>query len=158
MTAISPQEFLKYVQAFNAHDFEVQHSFYHPDVELFLPAEETEPILKGSKGISNHYARIFGTFTEVLVPIEIIANERHLFFLMETQFQANRDIAVGIAKRPWEKGDLGRVTVWAYYDFEDGKMKRIICNQEKFEWFGKTRSLEEAVKDSQSRAAPEFVL
>ncbi|KIX01715.1 uncharacterized protein Z518_09441 [Rhinocladiella mackenziei CBS 650.93] len=156
MSSLTAEEFLKYIKAFNSRDFKTQHSFYHPEVELLLPAEEKEPVLKGSDGIFNHYARIFSYYNEHLIPIEIMANGRRLFFVMETLFQAANPISNGIAKRAWEPGDLGRMTVWALYDLEDGKMKKIVCNQEKFEWFGKSKSFEQALEESQSRTAPEF--
>lgn len=156
MAAITPEDFLLYIKAFNAKDFETQHSFYHPDVELLLPAEEKEPVLRGSAGISQHYSRIFSHYHERLVPIEVIANERRVFFVMEVIFHAIKPVSVGIGKLAWESGDLGRQTVWALYDIEGGKMKKIVCNQEKIEFFGKSKTFDQALLESQSRSAPGF--
>lgn len=150
-------EFLQYVKAFNEKDFEVQHSFYHPNVELLLPAEENEPVLKGSGEIANHYERIFGHYQERLIPIEIMTSDSRLFFLMETLFRATKPVTVGIGRRSWEPDDLGRLTVWALYEFEDGKMKKIMCNQEKFEFFGKTKTFDQGLQESHARSSPNLL-
>jgi hypothetical protein len=90
------------------------------------------------------------------VPIDVIIDGDRIFFWVETNFLA---VKPGLASGRFtvEAGDIVRVTVWAHYVVEAGLMKTIVTNQLKGELIGKTMTMEEAIKDSQSRAKkPEF--
>ncbi|KAF5706000.1 mRNA 3 end-processing YTH1 [Fusarium globosum] len=152
------EHFLDYIRAFNIPDWDKQHAFYTPDVTLDLPPNENLPTLKGSEGIKAHYRSLFGGVIEKLVPIELIIEGDSIFFWMETNFLATKP---GIAPGGFnvQEGDIVRVTVWAYYKIEGGLMKTIVTNQLAGDFIGKTMTLEEAIKDSQSRVKrPELLL
>lgn len=152
------EHFLDYIRAFNIPDWDKQHAFYAPDVTLDLPPNENLPTLKGSEGIKAHYRGLFGGVIEKLVPIELIIEGDSIFFWMETNFLATKP---GIAPGGFnvEEGDIVRVTVWAYYKIEGGLMKTIVTNQLAGDFIGKAMTLEEAIKDSQSRVKrPELLL
>ncbi|KAF4338446.1 hypothetical protein FBEOM_7715 [Fusarium beomiforme] len=152
------EQFLDYIRAFNIPDWDKQHAFYAPDVTLDLPPNENLPTLRGSEGIKGHYRALFGGFIEKLVPIEVLIEGDGIFFWMETNFLATK---AGLSPGGFnvEEGDIVRVTVWAYYETEGDLMKAIVTNQLKAEFIGKTMTLEEAIKDSQSRAKrPELLL
>ncbi|KIW18438.1 hypothetical protein PV08_02726 [Exophiala spinifera] len=152
------EHFLDYIRAFNIPDWDKQHAFYAQDVTLDLPTGDNIPTLKGSEGIKGHYRTLLHNFTEKLVPIEVIIEGDRIFFWMETNFQAK---APGPAPSGFtvEAGDIVRVVVWAYYECEGDLMKTIVTNQLSAEFIGKTMTLEEAIKDSQSRAKrPELLL
>jgi hypothetical protein len=151
-------DFLDYIRAFNLPDWEKQHAFYAQDVTLDLPPDENIPTLKGSGGIKGHYGPLFSNFIEKIVPIEVLIEGERIFFWMETNFQATKP---GPAPSGFtvEPGDIVRIVVWAYYELEGGLMKTIVTNQLKREFIGKTMTLEEAIKDSQSRSKrPELLL
>lgn len=54
---ITKEEFLNYIRAFNAKDYDKQHAFYHENVELIIP-DPAIGTLKGSDGIKEHYKPI----------------------------------------------------------------------------------------------------
>lgn len=101
-----------------------------------------------------HYVPLHADYEENIAPMEVMINERRVFFIMETYFRAKRAIKDGIGEFEYEEGDVSKVVVWALYDIEDGKMRHITCNLLKAEFFGRKIGLEDLIKESQSRAAP----
>ncbi|KIX08668.1 uncharacterized protein Z518_03325 [Rhinocladiella mackenziei CBS 650.93] len=158
MTKYTTEHFLGYIKAFNAKDWDVQHSYYAKDVVLDLPRGDNLPTYRGSEGIKSHYGPLLDKFTETIVPIELMIEEDRIFFIMETSFQAKTE-TIGPSGFTCTPGDIIRVTVWAFYKMEGGLMKTITTNQLHGEFIGKRMTLEETIKDSQSRAArPELIL
>ncbi|PYI33180.1 hypothetical protein BP00DRAFT_132266 [Aspergillus indologenus CBS 114.80] len=86
MASLSLRQFLEYIRAFNAKDYQKQHSFYHPDVRLVIPDPEVGTQV-GSAGIMNHYAVLHATAEETVVPILVMIDQGHIFFVMETYFR-----------------------------------------------------------------------
>lgn len=153
-STISREDFLKYVRAFNAHDFEVQHDFYHEDVTLDLPDPQT-PLLKGSDGIKSHYIPLFAVADEVLVPLAIAIDGHNIFYIMESYFTYKKKLPSGVFGHAVEPGDIIKIQVWAHYKIVDGKMKTIVCNLLHDVFLGKA-NLEEALAESKSRADPDL--
>lgn len=143
-------DFLDYCRAFNVRDWDKQHSYYTKDVTLDLPPNENLPTLKGSEGIKAHYGPLFESFVEKIVPIELLMEGDRIFFWMEANFQATKTSPSpsGFTAEP---GDIVRVVVWAYYKMEGDLMKTIVTNQLSGEFIGKKMTLDEAIKDSQTR-------
>ncbi|KAF7539065.1 hypothetical protein G7054_g2478 [Neopestalotiopsis clavispora] len=153
-STISREEFLKYVRAFNAHDFEVQHSYYHEDVTLDLPDPQT-PLLVGSEGIKSHYIPLFEVADEVLVPLVVAIDGHNIFYIMECYFTYKKKLPHGVFGHAVDVGDIVKIQVWAHYVVADGKMKTIVCNLLKDTFLGKA-NLEEAIEESKSRADEEL--
>lgn len=153
-STILREDFLKYVRAFNAHDFEVQHSFYHDDVTLSLPDPQT-PLLKGSDGIKAHYDPLFEAADEILVPMVIAIDGHNIFYIMESYFTYKKKLPTGVFGHAVEPGDMIKICVWAHYVVVDGKMKTIVVNLLHDSFLGKA-NLEEALAESRSRADPDL--
>ncbi|KAI1841304.1 hypothetical protein JX265_005752 [Neoarthrinium moseri] len=151
---ISREEFLKYVRAFNAHDFEVQHSFYHKDVTLSLPDPQTS-LLKGSEGIKAHYEPLFEAADEILVPIAVALDGHNIFYIMHSYFTYKKKLPAGVFGHAVEPGDIIKICVWAHYVVMDGKMKTIVCNLLYDSFLGKA-NLDEALAESRNIADPDL--
>ncbi|KAM0806758.1 putative SnoaL-like domain-containing protein [Seiridium cardinale] len=153
-STISREEFLKYVRAFNAHDFKVQHSFYHDDITLDLPDPQT-PLLKGSEGIKAHYVPLFEVADEILIPLVVAIDGHNIFYIMESYFTYKKKLPHGVFGHAVEPGDIIKIQVWAHYVVVDGKMKTIVVNLLHDAFLGKA-NLDEAIEESRNRADPEF--
>ena len=156
--AFTINDFLDYCRAFNARDWDKQHSYYAKDVTLELPPDDKNPTLQGSEGIKAHYGPLFENFVEKIVPIELLISGDKIFFWMEVNFQATK-ASLSPSGFNAEPGDIVRVVVWAYYEMEGDLMKTIVTNQLSGTFIGKTMTLEEAIRDSQTRVKrPELLL
>ncbi|KAJ5714975.1 uncharacterized protein N7483_012156 [Penicillium malachiteum] len=82
---ISLKHFLEYLKAFNAKDYNLQHSFYHKNVTLAIPDPEIGTLI-GSNGIMNHYATVHASAKETVVPMFVIMDEKRIFLNMEAYF------------------------------------------------------------------------
>jgi hypothetical protein len=158
-------KFLDYIRAFNKHDYDLQHAFYAPDVQLKLPKVENK-VLVGSEGIKSHYLPLFTKWHEIITPIDLIIDndQMRMFFWMETNFAAKEDLASGeLAPGGFtgvKKGGVVRLTVWAHYinDPDSGLMKEIqTCEFDKV-YLGTGASLEKRVEESRSRARKDLLL
>ena len=56
-----------------------------------------------------------------------------------------------------ESGDVVKIRVWAYYEVEEGKMRRIVCNLFQSWALGKV-DVRELIRESESRAEPDLRL
>ncbi|KAI1842672.1 hypothetical protein JX265_002723 [Neoarthrinium moseri] len=153
-TQITRKEFLEYVRAFNAHDFDKQYSYYDDDVILDLPDPQTGK-LRGKKGIMAHYAPLFEVAEEVLVPMHLAVDGDNIFYVMESYFCYNKKLDHGVFGYPVEPGDIIKIRVWAHYQIKNKKMYYITCNLFQ-KWFLGKVSLKEAVAESRTRADDEF--
>ncbi|RAH46896.1 nuclear transport factor 2 family protein [Aspergillus brunneoviolaceus CBS 621.78] len=150
MASLSLRQFLEYIRAFNAKDYQKQHSFYHPDVRLVLPDPEVGTLV-GSEGIMNHYAVLHATAEETVVPILVMVDQGRIFFVMETYFRYCQATDRAVHGYNAQAGDVIKVTVWALYDMDGGKMKHITCNGLHHEFLG-TADVNLPINESWSRA------
>ncbi|KAI9732630.1 MAG: hypothetical protein M1834_003966 [Cirrosporium novae-zelandiae] len=134
MSTFTRDDFLAYIKAFNAQDYTTQHSFYHPDVTLFIPDVGT---LAGSKSIQEHYRDIHASAEETIVPILLMIQGPKIFFQMTTYFTYKHDTNNAVHNLRVRRGDVVRVNIWALYDVVDGKLKTIVCNLLNVEVLGK---------------------
>ncbi|KAJ5359095.1 uncharacterized protein N7496_011508 [Penicillium cataractarum] len=153
MTALSRNDFLNYMRAFNAHDFETQYNFYADDVTLHIPDPKTG-MLRGKDGIRGHYMPLFDVCDEYVVPMVVMNDAHKIFFIMESYF-VYKTAREGVFGYPVEAGDIIKIRVWAYYEVENGKMQRIVCNLFQSWFLGKV-DIRELIRESESRAEPDL--
>jgi hypothetical protein len=153
MATISRAEFINYMRAFNAHDFEKQYSFYADDVTLHIPDPKTG-MLHGKEGIRGHYLPLFDVCDEYVVPMVVMNDGHKILLIMESYFVYKKQLE-GVFGYPVEEGDIIKIRVWAYYEIENGKMQRIVCNLFQ-SWFLGKGDIRELVRESESRAEPDL--
>ncbi|CAI7577348.1 unnamed protein product [Penicillium manginii] len=146
MAAITRANFLEYMRAFNAHDFEKQYSFYAEDVTLHIPDPKTG-MLYGKDGIRGHYLPLFDVCDEYVVPMVVMNDSHKVLLIMESYFVYNSKLE-GVFGYAVEEGDIIKIRVWAYYEIENGKMQRI--------WFLGKGDIQELIRESESRAEPDL--
>ncbi|KAJ5745498.1 hypothetical protein N7520_010680 [Penicillium odoratum] len=147
---MSLKHFLKYIEAFNAKDYELQHSFYHPDVTLAIPDPEIGTLV-GSSGIMNHYAKVHANAQETVVPMFVMIDGPRIFLSMEAYFLYIRTTDEAVHSHKVKPGDVIRVKVWAVYDMVEDKMARITCNALSDELLGQV-NVNDMIQESWSRA------
>ena len=148
---LSLKEFLKYISAFNARDYQLQHSFYHDDVKMVIPDPEIGTLF-GSTGIMTHYRMVHADAQETVVPMFVMIDEKRIFLSMEAYFYYTRATDKAVHGHTVKPGDVIRVRVWAIYDMQDGKMACITCcNALGDEFLGQV-DVDELITDSWSRA------
>ncbi|KAJ5380057.1 uncharacterized protein N7496_002485 [Penicillium cataractarum] len=148
--SISLQQFLRYIKAFNAKDYHVQHQFYDPEVRLVIP-DPAIGTLHGSKGIMKHYSVVHGSAKETVVPMFVMIDGARVLFSMETYFLYLEPTENAVHGYKVRAGDVIRVKVWALYDMKDGKMLQITCNGLSDEMLGQV-DVEALIEESLSRA------
>ncbi|KAI0484823.1 hypothetical protein GGR56DRAFT_680593 [Xylariaceae sp. FL0804] len=156
MPRLEVSEFLDYLRAFNAQDYEAQHAFYSDNVELVIP-DPRIGTLKGKSGIKKHYEPIHANATETVVPVIVLSDRGKVFLQMETYF---RYFNAGKAVHDYDvvPGDVVKIISCAVYDLDaDNKMERITCHLFSEQKLGQV-SVEEGIQDSQSRAAPDLII
>jgi len=158
MSATIPNRewFLDYIRAFNAHDYDKQYSYYADDVTLDIPDPQTG-MLRGKEGIKAHYLPLFDVCEEIVVPMVVAIEGKHVFYIMESYFKYTKKMEKGVFGYPVEVGDIIKIRVWAHYQVEDGLMKEIVCNLFKAEHLGQG-DLKALVDESQSRAQADLVI
>ncbi|KAL1897612.1 hypothetical protein Sste5346_003918 [Sporothrix stenoceras] len=156
MSIPNRQWFLDYMRAFNAHDFDKQYSYYTDDVILDIPDPQTGT-LRGKDGIKAHYMPLFGVCEEIVVPMVLAIEGKHIFYIMESYFKYTKKMEKGVFGYPVDVGDVVKIRVWAHYQVENGLMKEIVCNLFKSEFLPQG-NLKELVLESQSRAQPDLCL
>ncbi|KAJ5095223.1 hypothetical protein N7532_007514 [Penicillium argentinense] len=142
-------EFLKYIKAFNAKDYQTQHNFYSKDVTLTIPDPEIGTLV-GSKGIMDHYTVVHDAARETVVPMLVMIDEKRIFFSMEAYFYYIKATDNAVHSHKVKPGDVIRVKVWAIYDMKDGKMAKIVCNALGDELLGQV-DVDEMIRESWSR-------
>ncbi|KXT15191.1 hypothetical protein AC579_3941 [Pseudocercospora musae] len=148
---LSREDFLAYIQHFNTRNYENQHSFYAKDVVLILP-DPAIPPLQGSEAIAAHYSGVHSLAHETVVPMVVMNDCEHVFFVMEVYFKYIVDTDQGVHSQTVKKDDVFKVTVWALYDIdEQGKMARIRCNLWEEKLLGQV-DVDELIQESKSRA------
>ncbi|KAJ5635383.1 uncharacterized protein N7484_008696 [Penicillium longicatenatum] len=146
---MSLKHFLRYIQAFNAKDYKLQHSFYHQDVTLTIPDPEIGTLI-GSTGIMNHYAKVHADAQETVVPMFVMIDGPRIFLSMEAYFLYTRPTDQAVHSHKVKPGDVIRVKVWAVYDMIDGKMAKITCNALNDEYLGQV-DVNGLIRESWSR-------
>lgn len=146
---MSLKQFLRYIEAFNAKDYKLQHSFYHKDVTLVIPDPEIGTLI-GSVGIMNHYAKVHADAQETVVPMFVMIDGARILLSMETYFLYTRTTDQAVHSHRVIPGDVIRVKVWAIYDMLDGKMAKITCNALSLEFLGQV-NVNELIQESWSR-------
>jgi hypothetical protein len=148
--SISLHHFLRYIQAFNAKDYNIQHQFYHPDVRLVIP-DPAIGTLYGSEGIMKHYSVVHDSAEETVIPMFVMMDGARILFSMETYFLYHKSTDNGVHGHKVRAGDVIRVKVWALYDMKDGRMLQITCNGLSDEMLGQV-NVEAMIEESWSRA------
>jgi hypothetical protein len=145
-------DFLEYVKAFNAKGFDKRYAFYHDDIMLDIPDPQTG-LLRGKAGIRDHYLPLFDVADEYIVPMVIMVDNNQVFYIMESYSRYKQKLDKGgVLGFKVDTGDVIKIRVWAYYEIRDGKFQSIVCNLWK-KWFLGQVDMEEAIRDSQNRAA-----
>ncbi|KAI1339813.1 hypothetical protein F5Y15DRAFT_382187 [Xylariaceae sp. FL0016] len=154
MPHLGTAEFLDYLRAFNAQDYEKQHAFYADSIELVIP-DPRIGTLKGKDGIRKHYKPIHDNAIETVVPIIVMSDRGRVFLQMETYFRYfNKTKAVH--DYDVVPGDVIKIHSCAIYDLdEQNKMTRITCHMFSEEKLGQV-DVEAGIRDSQSRADPDL--
>ncbi|GGA74495.1 hypothetical protein GCM10011490_26490 [Pseudoclavibacter endophyticus] len=117
---MNTEDVMTYVAAFNRLDYDTQHSYYHPDVELELPKRR----LVGSDGIRAHYDGLHSAVRELLALDFVMVDERHIALEIYTEFRAFAD-RDGFTFGPLKAGDVFRCTNMGHFDLKDGLLWRI---------------------------------
>ena len=146
---ISLKHFLEYIKAFNAKDYNLQHSFYHENVTLAIPDPEIGTLI-GSNGIMNHYATVHASAKETVVPMFVIMDEKRIFLNMEAYFCYTEATDKAVHSHKTKPGDVIRVKVWSIYEMIGGKMAEITCNAFSDEFLGQV-NVDELIQESWSR-------
>ncbi|KAF4314223.1 hypothetical protein GTA08_BOTSDO00704 [Botryosphaeria dothidea] len=152
MSAITLPSFLEYLRAFNSRSYEPQHAFYSPSITLALP----DGTLNGSAAIREHYAKVHARFSEAVVPLEILRNDRHIVLIKQTVFSA-REPVPEFCGHKFEKGDVMVLSALILYDFDDeGKIVRAKVNTTGMEFLGGRKSFKEVVSEIKAKAEEEW--
>lgn len=153
MSHLTREDFLDYIRAFNLKDYKAQHAFYADNVTLTIP-DPAVGTLCGSAQILDHYRPVHDAAEETVIPMEVLIDEAQnkVFFMMETYFEYKKSVK-GVHDFKVEAGDVIKVTVWAYYENEGKKMKKIVCNLFEDQCLGKINAIEYK-RESESRANP----
>ncbi|KAL1847378.1 hypothetical protein Daus18300_013963 [Diaporthe australafricana] len=150
-------QFLEYLRAFNARDYETQHSFYAPQVELVLPDADIGT-LKGSSAIMEHYRPIHENADEKVIPLIVMSDRGRIFLHMNAYFVYKNEVAKAVHDYHVHPGDVIKIDNCAIYDLDaQGKMKRITCRLFKQELLGQV-DIKEKIRESESRADPDLRL
>ncbi|KAJ6002841.1 hypothetical protein N7451_005388 [Penicillium sp. IBT 35674x] len=148
-TPRSLKKFLRYIKAFNAKDYKLQHSFYLKDVTLVIPDPEIGTLI-GSTEIMNHYAKVHADAQETVIPMFVIFDDARIFLSMEAYFLYTRTTDQAVHSHKVKPGDVIRVKVWAVYDMLVGKMAKITCNALSDKFLGQA-NVNELIQESWSR-------
>ncbi|KAL1897603.1 hypothetical protein Sste5346_003909 [Sporothrix stenoceras] len=122
----SRKEFLEYVCAFNAHDFDKYYSFYYDDVTLDIPDPQTG-MLYGKESIRRHYLPLFEEADEVIVPMVVAVEGYNIFYIMELYFRYRVQNDKGVFVYSVTPGDIVKIRVWAHYVVENVIPALIFC-------------------------------
>jgi hypothetical protein len=159
MPVISLSEFKTYLQAFNARDYEVQHSFYDENVTLKLP---TVPLLEGKAAIVSQYKAVHPSFDEAIIPLDILINDHRIIILKRTVFGAREDTPDFLGQ-PLKKGDVVVFAAYIHYEFNEyGKIIRINLtgyeeeDKPALRFLGKTKSFKQVVDECLEDASEDF--
>ena len=152
---LSRSEFLEYMRAFNAHDFEKQYSYYHEDVTLHIP-DPKSGMLHGKEGIRGHFMPLFDVCDEYVVPMIVMNDAHKVLLIMESYFVYKEDME-GVFGYQVQKGDIIKIRVWGYFVVEEKRFKSIVCNLFQKELLGKV-DVREFIRESESRAEADLKL
>ncbi|KAI5922989.1 hypothetical protein F4810DRAFT_671191 [Camillea tinctor] len=154
MPKFTLSEFLEYLRAFNARDYEKQHSFYAEGVELALP-DPRVPVLKGSPAVKNHYNSIHADADEFVVPIVVLIDRGRVFLQMHAYFRY-KNKAKGVHGLDVNPGDVVKIDCGGLYDLDqNNKMSKITCYLFGEEFLGQ-QDVKEKIRESESRADPDL--
>ena len=112
--------FDEYIRRFNAQDPTAFDEFLTSDMHMINGTLE----YTGVQAMKDHYARIWGTFTEALSVGRFVSDDAHLAIEMEARFTAHRadpESTFG----PVSPGDGFRFRGIILYDLRDGRFCRI---------------------------------
>lgn len=112
---LAEEDFLRYVAAFNARDYELMTSYYHPDVRFELPG--LAPM--GRAEIKAFYQDFHTDVTERLAVEFLMIDAEHVAAELYTEFHAIND-RPDFTARPLRAGDVHRSTNLVHYDLLDG--------------------------------------
>lgn len=154
MTAPNKKDFLVYLKAYSDCDHNKAVSYYAPDVDFLLPDGQN---FHSSEEVYNNLKKVHSVFDETLVPKSLLIEGNETFLIIDANFGARKAHKKGINGRDFEAGDVLQIEVWVHYDWEGGKIKKIICVQKAERWIGREKTLEQVNKESEATAPAELL-
>lgn len=117
---MTKERYMEYIERFNAQDMSAFDDFIHPELHMINGTLEYH----GVQGMKDHYAKIWGKFSEDLTIEKFISNENHLAVKMWAHFTALIDDEASLFG-PVKKGEKFDFRGLLMYDISHGKFKRI---------------------------------
>jgi len=117
---MTEERYMQYINRFNAQDMSAFDEFIHPELHMINGTLE----YTGVQGMKDHYAKIWGKFSEDLTIEKFISNKQHVAVKMWAHFTAliNDDASLF---GPVKKGENFDFKGLILYDLENEKFKRI---------------------------------
>ena len=117
---MTKERYMEYINRFNAQDMTAFDDFIAPDMHMINGTLE----YTGVQGMKDHYAKIWGRFSEDLTIERFVSDEKHLAVHMWAHFTAMIDDEASIFG-PVRKGENFDFRGLIMYDLENGQFKRI---------------------------------
>lgn len=114
------EKYMEYIERFNAQDMTAFDDFIHPELHMINGTLE----YTGVQGMKEHYAKIWGRFSEDLIIEKFISNDEHIAVKMWAHFTALIEDEESLFG-PVKKGENFDFRGLILYDLENGKFKRI---------------------------------
>jgi len=117
---MTEERYMEYINRFNAQDMTAFDDFIHPKLHMINGTLE----YTGVDGMKDHYAKIWGKFSEDLTIYRFVSNDEFLAVHMWAHFTALIEDENSLFG-PVKKGENFDFKGLIIYDLEDGKFKRI---------------------------------
>lgn len=114
------ERYMEYIDRFNAQDMTAFDDFITGDMHMINGTLE----YTGVQGMKDHYAKIWGRFSEDLTIDKFVGNAEHVAVQMWAHFTALIDDEESLFG-PVKKGETFDFRGLILYDLEQGKFKRI---------------------------------
>lgn len=117
---MTQDRYMEYIDRFNAQDMKAFDEFIHPELHMINGTLE----YSGVQGMKDHYAKIWGRFSENLTIEKFISNDEHVAVKMWANFTAliDDDESIFGSVKKGENFDFRGLIL---YDLEGGKFRRI---------------------------------
>lgn len=117
---MTKERYMEYIKRFNAQDMSAFDDFIAPDLHMINGTLE----YRGVQGMKDHYAKIWGRFTEDLAIEKFISNDDHIAVQMWAHFTVLEEDEESLFG-PVKEGENFDFRGLILYDLENGKFKRI---------------------------------
>ena len=117
---MTKERYMEYINRFNAQDMTAFDDFIHPDLYMINGTLD----YTGVQGMKDHYAKIWGRFSEDLTIEKFIGNNEHVAVQMWAHFTALVEDKASLFG-PVKAGEHFDFRGLILYDLLDGKFKNI---------------------------------